>query len=107
MDFIEGLLNLKAKDTILVVVDLLTMYGYFLTLLHPFTTLTMAQEYLTHIYKLHGTPKQLYLIGTGYSSVNFGKNCSKSLAQVIRCPQPITLKLMAKQRFSIDLRRLA
>lgn len=42
LDFIEELPSSKGKDTILVVVDRLTKYGYFLTLSHPFTTLTVA-----------------------------------------------------------------
>ncbi|KAA3483550.1 polyprotein [Gossypium australe] len=54
MDFIEGLPNLKGKDTILVV-------GDFVALSHPFTVLTIAYEYLIHIYKLYGIPDYIEL----------------------------------------------
>lgn len=44
----------------LMVVDRLTKYGHFLALTHPFTTLTIAQEYMVQqVHKLHGIPKSM------------------------------------------------
>ncbi|XP_052879082.1 transposon Tf2-1 polyprotein isoform X1 [Gossypium arboreum] len=59
LDFIEGLPLSQGKSAILVVVDRLTKYGHFVALAHPFTALTVAHEYLQHIYKLHGVPESI------------------------------------------------
>lgn len=59
MDFTEGLPTSKGKDMILVVVDLLTKYGHFLALSHPFIAMIVAQKYLAHIYKLLGMPDSI------------------------------------------------
>ncbi|KAG8480922.1 hypothetical protein CXB51_025722 [Gossypium anomalum] len=67
MDFIKGLPSSQGKSTILVVVDRLTKYGHFLALAHPFTALTVASEYLHHIYKLHGIPDSIVPIGIVFS----------------------------------------
>lgn len=37
----------------------LTKYGHFIALAHPFSAFTVAQEYLNHIYKLHGIPESI------------------------------------------------
>lgn len=42
MDFIEGLPNSNRNNVTKVVVDRLTKYAHFMTMAHPYTTLTMA-----------------------------------------------------------------
>lgn len=59
MDFIEGLPSSNKKNFILVVVDHLTKYGHFLPLSHPYTAKDVANEYMVHIYKLHGMPESI------------------------------------------------
>lgn len=56
MDFVEGLPNSMGKNVILVIVDRLTKYGYFLALSHPYIAQGTAKLFLDHIYKLHGLP---------------------------------------------------
>jgi hypothetical protein len=56
MDFIEGLPRSQHVDCILVVVDKFTKYGHFLPLSHPYTARSVAQAFLSNIYKLHGLP---------------------------------------------------
>jgi hypothetical protein len=54
MDFIEGLPLSKGKDVILVVVDRLTKYVYFLPLSHPYTFHKVATLFIENILKLQG-----------------------------------------------------
>jgi transposase InsO family protein len=56
MDFIKALPKSAGRDTILVVVDKLTKYAYFITMSHPFTTRTVVQLFLDNIFKIHGLP---------------------------------------------------
>ena len=56
MDFIEGLPISSGYNCILVVVDKFSKYSHFVKLKHPFSALTVAQQYMEHIYKLHGMP---------------------------------------------------
>jgi len=56
LDFIEGLPKSKQFDTILVIVDKLTKYAHFICLSHPYTTLSVAQTFISNVYKLHGMP---------------------------------------------------
>nr|GEW34275.1 hypothetical protein [Tanacetum cinerariifolium] len=50
MDFIEG------QNVIFVVVDRLTKYADFMSLVYPFSTAQVAQLFLDTVYKLHGLP---------------------------------------------------
>lgn len=59
MDFITGLPKLEGKEGILVVVDRLSEYAYFMPLSHPFMTVQVAQSYLDNILKLHGWPRSI------------------------------------------------
>lgn len=59
MDFIEGLLLSNGYTIILAVVDRLTKYAHFLTIFHPYTTVTIAQQLTTHFLKLYGLPQNI------------------------------------------------
>jgi hypothetical protein len=54
LDFIEGLPTSHGFDCILVVVDLFSKYSDFIALKHPFTALSVAKQFMIHIYKVHG-----------------------------------------------------
>jgi hypothetical protein len=56
LDFVEGLLVSRGYDCIMVVVDWFSKYGHFIGLKHPFTALSVAKQFMLHIYKLHGLP---------------------------------------------------
>jgi hypothetical protein len=72
LDFVEGLPNSHGYDCILVVVDLFSKYSHFVALKHPFTALSVAKQFITHIYKLHGLPTAMCRIGTRCSQVYYG-----------------------------------
>jgi hypothetical protein len=56
MDFITGLPKSSKFDCILVVIDKFSKYGHFLPLARPFTALTIAQQFIDSVYRLHGLP---------------------------------------------------
>jgi hypothetical protein len=56
MDFVEGLPRSGSWDCILVVVDKFSKFGHFVPLSHPYTAHSVAQLFLSHIYRLHGFP---------------------------------------------------
>ena len=59
MDFITRLPKSNGHNIIMVVVDCLTKYAYFIVLSHPFTTSIVEKVFLENIQKLHGRPKNI------------------------------------------------
>jgi hypothetical protein len=49
------------KNAILVVVDRLSKYAYFIALSHHFTAQTIAQLFIDNIFKLHGLPAAIVI----------------------------------------------
>ena len=47
------------KDTILVVVDRLSKYAYFMSLTHPFTARVIAEKFMEGVVKLHRMPQSI------------------------------------------------
>ncbi|GJU41624.1 gypsy/ty3 retroelement polyprotein [Tanacetum coccineum] len=69
MDFIEGLPKSYGYTVIFVVVDILTKYGYFIPVLHPFTALQVAQVFLDQA--LYGQPPTTHVpYVEGFSKVD-------------------------------------
>ena len=59
MDFVEGFPKSRGKDCVMVVVDRLSKYAYFIALAHPFTAIVVAQLFMDTIYRLHGVPNSI------------------------------------------------
>ena len=77
MDVIEGLPYSSVVDVILVVMDQLTKYAYFIGLKHPYTTMTMAQVYIDQVLSSMVHLFLLSMIGILCLLVHFGKSCSR------------------------------
>ncbi|KAL5769765.1 hypothetical protein ACOSP7_013919 [Xanthoceras sorbifolium] len=59
MDFIEALPLSVGYSVVMVVVDRLSKYTYFVPLKHPYTALTVAQALVREIIRLHGVPTSI------------------------------------------------
>jgi len=59
MDFIEGLPPSSGYTVVLVVVDRLSKYAYFVPIKHLYTAATVAQAFVSHIVRLHGIPTSI------------------------------------------------
>lgn len=58
MDFVEGLLKSRGKDSLMMVVDRLSNYGHFVPL-RPYNAKQVATEFIRKIVQLHGFPKSI------------------------------------------------
>jgi hypothetical protein len=58
-DFIVGLPKSGNESIIMVVVDRLSKYAHFYALQHLFTTSTVAQLFMDHIFKIHDMPHSI------------------------------------------------
>jgi len=59
MDFVENLPKSEGNDVILVIVDHLTKFSHFISLIHPFTAQEVAWVFLDSVAKIHGIPKSI------------------------------------------------
>lgn len=59
MDFNEGLPKAAKWEVILVVVDKMSRYMYFIVMKHPYTTKFVAEIFVKEIAKLHGYPRSI------------------------------------------------
>lgn len=59
MDFITGLTKSNGNEVIFVAVDQLRKYSHFVALNHPFTVTSVAEMFLSNVYKLHVMPSRI------------------------------------------------
>jgi hypothetical protein len=59
MDFINGFPKVGGKLVILMVVDHFSMYGHFIALSHPYSTVMVAASFFEHVVRLHGIPASI------------------------------------------------
>jgi hypothetical protein len=80
MDFIVGLPKSGNKSVIMVVFYRISKYAHFFVLQHPFTTSTVDQIFMDHIFKLHGMPHSTVFDRDSTFTNNFGNNYTSSRA---------------------------
>jgi hypothetical protein len=103
MDFIVGLSKSGNKSVIMVVVYRLSKYAHLCSLQHPFTTSTVAQLFMDHVFKLHGMLHYIFLIMTQLSPTIFGKKCSSYKTPNCISAQLIIPRLMVKLKLSTSV----
>ncbi|KAJ8752156.1 hypothetical protein K2173_003764 [Erythroxylum novogranatense] len=81
VDFVEGLPSSKGFTAVMTVVDRLTKYCHFVPLKHPFTTVSIANELVNHVIKLHGIPETI----VSDRDKIFTKVMNRMLEQYLRC----------------------
>jgi hypothetical protein len=59
IDFITGLPKSEGFEVIMVVVDMLTKFVYFLPLKHPYSVVTVATTFFHNVYRNHGLPTSI------------------------------------------------
>ena len=59
MDFIEGMPTSNGHFVIMVVVDRLSKYAYFIPLKHPYTAVTVAKTFVSNVVRLYGIPTSI------------------------------------------------
>ncbi|KAA0051028.1 putative integrase [Cucumis melo var. makuwa] len=59
MDFIDGLPKATGYEVILVVVDRLSKYAYFMALKHPYTAKFVTETFVKEVVRLHGYPQSI------------------------------------------------
>jgi hypothetical protein len=59
MDFIEGLPKSNQYSVIMVVVDRLTKYAYFIPVSHPYSATKIANLFSQNVVKLHRLPNNI------------------------------------------------
>lgn len=106
MDFIEGLPRSSGKEVILVVVDKLTKYGHFISLIHPYTATTIAQLVLDNVVRLHGPPKAIISDRDTIFVSSFWRELFKSMGTQVKLStayHPGTHKPMDNQKGSTNV----
>lgn len=102
MDFIERLPHSGHKNSILVVIDILTKYANFIPLKHLYTAKKDADVFLKEIYKLHELPKSIVIEKDPLFTSQFWQQMFKSLGTKLNMSTSNILSQMARLKGSID-----
>ena len=77
MDFVEGFPKSQMKEVVMVVVDRLTKFVYFVALSHPYTASKVAVLYMQHVFKLHGMSTSIVIGRDPIFTSNFQQELRK------------------------------
>ena len=84
MNFIEGLSKAGGMNVIMVVVDRLNKFSYFITLKHPFTAKRVAKFFIDIISSRHGMPKSTISNKDKILISNFWKELFATMGTVLK-----------------------
>ena len=84
MDFIEGLPIAGGYNVIMVVVDRLSKYSYFLPLKHPYTAKQVASIFLEKVVSKHGIPKSIITDRDKIFLSNFWKELFTTMGTILK-----------------------
>ncbi|KAL4019190.1 hypothetical protein IC575_022834 [Cucumis melo] len=84
MDFIEGLPRAGGMNVIMVVVDRLTKYAYFITLKHPFSAKQVALTFIDKIVRRHGIPNSIITDRDKIFLSNFWRELFASMGTLLK-----------------------
>lgn len=59
INFVEEFPSSEGHRVVMVVVDRLSKYAYFIPLYHPYIALKVARVFVEDIFKLHGLPQNI------------------------------------------------
>lgn len=105
LDFIEGFPVSQYYNCILVVVDLLTKYGHFVALRHPFFAAGVAKAFFHNIYHLHGLPEAIISDRDQIFTSTFWSELLSWLMSTSVATRPITPSWTAKLNASTSVSR--
>ena len=84
MDFIEGLPKAGGMNVIMVIVDRLSKYSYFITMRHPFNARQVAEVFIDRVVSRHGIPKSIISDRDKIFISNFWKEIFASMGTLLK-----------------------
>nr|GEU92209.1 hypothetical protein [Tanacetum cinerariifolium] len=83
MDFINGLQISQGKSVILVIMERLSKYAYYVPLSHSYTATKVAQDFLNNVYKLHGLPQTIISLIDYWYNTNFHTSINTTPFEIV------------------------
>ena len=82
--FIEGLPKAGGMNVIMVIVDRLSKYSYFITMRHPFNARQVAEVFIDRVVSRHGIPKSIISDRDKIFISNFWKEIFASMGTLLK-----------------------
>lgn len=103
MDFVEALPKVSGKTVILVVVDRFSKYVHSIAISHPYTAVSVVQDFFRDIVRLHGIPETIVSDRDKVFAAFSGGTSFDLCVPTCVLQQPIGYNPMVRLRWSIGL----